>query len=947
MLRVFPSTSSAGAKAYFASELTKGDYYFGEHEIAGQWYGKAAAMLGLSGEASQEAFNQLVDNINPMTGAQLTPRNRDNRRHGYDLTFNAPKALSVLYEYSKDERLVEAFRDSVHSTMEEIEKVMQVRVRKGGENEDRTTGNLLYAAFEHYTARPVEGHAPDPNLHCHCYCINATFDDVESEWKAGQFGDIKRDAPYYEALFHSNLTARLSELGLQVEKDGKFWTFSGIEKATLEKYSNRTAEIEAKAAEQNITNAKAKDRLGAQLRNAKVEGLRREQLRDIWWQRLEPEEREQLDRLSGFNPDDGGGNQSEKELAARRYVTYALEHHLERQSVVPLTRLKETALREGFGEVELKDIDAALDAREGFMALPLKGRMMASTREVLLEEAGIIRFTREGYGTTERFNQHYTIPMVQDYREDKSFALSEEQQAAVTDLLTARHRVMAVEGKAGVGKTTMMASLIAGIEEGGTAVTVLAPTADAAYDTLRDDGERYHSLAMQEASTLARFFNDEKAQLQGKGNALLVDEAGLMSVGDMHALFTIAERQNNRVILVGDTSQHNSVMRGDAYRILQDEAGLETYQLETIRRQKGEYRKAVSLIAKGKLEAGFNRLDKLGFINEELDSEARYRALGERFAGYVEQQETVLTVAPTHAEGKKATDAIREELKQRGHLKGEEHTVTRLHNRQLTVAERGNVQSFEAGQVVRFQQNARGGIKRGEQFTVSRIDDNQVFIADDHGNERALDLAQAKRFNLYEKRDIAIAAGERLRITEGGKSKDGKRINNGAIYSVKRVERNGDIVLDNGRVLDGSQGNFNHGYVTTSHASQGKTVKHVLVAQSSDYSGASSSEQFYVSVSRGKKSVEVFTDDKTYLKTQIQQSSERISATQLTKNQPEIRRAEREELLQRTLKYMARVGPFQAWNPYSRPPDVQPPEAANDTNWLQRILNREDRGRER
>lgn len=897
MFRVYGSASSQQAKDYFSSELSQGDYYFGAQEIVGQWGGKAADMLGLSGAVTQEAFNQLVDNIDPRTGERLTSHNKGNRRPGYDLTFNAPKSLSILYEYSKDERLLEAFRDAVHSTMESVEEAMHVRVRKDGLDEDRQTGNLVYGSFEHYTARPVEELAPDPQLHMHCFVMNASYDDVEGKWKAGQFGEIKRDAPYYEAIFHSHLTDRLSKLGLDIEKDGKFWTIDGIDRDTVEKFSNRTIQIEEYAREQNIISAKAKDVIAAKTRGAKVGEISREALRDVWWDRLDQKERQVLDKLSGFNPDDGSDNSASSRFTlAEKYLDYAIDHQLERQSVVPLTRLKETALREGFGQIDLDDLEMAIEARDDLITVNKNGRTFATTKQILKEEKFIIDFTVRGYGQERKLNDNYEIGKVTDYEKNTEFDLSEEQKNTVHHLLESRHRVQAVQGKAGVGKTTMMASLIDGIEAGGSGAAILAPTSDAAYDTLREDGKKYRNDTMQNAQTLAMFFRDKKLMEEHRGKTLIVDEAGLMSVRDMDALFTVASAFNNRIILVGDTSQHNSVMRGDAFRILQQEADLETLTLENIRRQNGEYKIAVSDLSKGDILKGFDRLDKLEAITEETDDEARYRTLADKYADYTAKDETTLTVAPTHAEGKKATEAIRHALKERGQIKKDERTTTRYRNLQLTEGERGSRHNFKAGQMIRYQQNAKGNIKRGSQFTISKLDKENVWIKDGNGEEKILDRSQAKHFNVYEKQSIELAKGDQIRITEGGKSKDGKRLNNGAIYKVDKVLQNGDVQLENGRILDGEQGNINYGYVTTSYASQGKTVKHVLIAQSTESGGATSAEQFYVSVSRGQQTVEIFTDNKEELREQIQRSHQRLSATELTKDQPTISREKQEEI---------------------------------------------------
>ncbi len=892
MLRIYTSKNSAQAKSYFAKELSRGDYYFGKDDLPGIWGGKAAQILGLSGHTEQSVFNNLVDNIHPETGDTMTARHRINRRAGFDISFNTPKSFSILAEYSGDERLLEAFRDAVHSTMEELETEVYTRVRKDGSNEIRRTGNLVYSAFEHYTSRAVKGHVPDMNCHMHCFVPNLTFDEVEQQWKAAELINIRRDAPYYEARFHSHLSNRLTELDINIESDGKYWKIAGISKETVNKFSNRTKEIEEYIVANNIQDDKAKDQVGAQLRTAKVEGLSKHHLRDIWWNRLDDQEKETLDRLSAFKPDDTDAQTQQKQIEERminadKYLDYALRLHLERQSVLPLSRLKESALREGFGDITAHDIDRAIAQRKDLIILPLKDRVMVSTLDVLREEEAITQFVVNGYATQQKYHDNYVIPKLVDHSRNTDIELSDEQKKVIQSLLASRHRVDGIQGKAGTGKTTLLAGLIEGIETSGNEAVILAPSADAAYNTLHQDGETYQNSAMQQAQTLARFIVNEREHEKHQDKTIIVDEAGLLSVGDMHKLFSIAQNYNNRIVLVGDSGQHNSVNRGDAFRILQQEAGLETYQLEQIRRQQGVFKQAVDYISKGNLEKGFNQLDELNAIHEETDAETRYKALSNQYVEHLKHDKTVLAVAPTHAEGAQVTQAIRDALQAEKLLSKKEQKATRFHNLQLTEAERGNIDSYHIGQMVRFQQNAKGGIVRGAQYTIANITDNDVIISDGGGETFALDLSLAPRFNLYEQRDIHLSPGEKIRITEGGTSKDGGRLNNGSIQTVKNVKKNGDIELLNGRTLDASQGNFNYGYVTTSHASQGKTVDHVLIAQNTEYDGAASQEQFYVSVSRGRQSVEIFTDDKTLLSEQIKSSHARVSVIELTKNQPD------------------------------------------------------------
>jgi conjugative relaxase-like TrwC/TraI family protein len=119
MLRIWANKSATGLKEYHTQSLRRDDNYYHEgQEVAGQWYGKTAAMLGLAGDVQQADFFALCDNLNPQAGEQLTPRTKENRRVAYDFTFSAPKAISVLYELSGDERILAAFRNSVRETME-------------------------------------------------------------------------------------------------------------------------------------------------------------------------------------------------------------------------------------------------------------------------------------------------------------------------------------------------------------------------------------------------------------------------------------------------------------------------------------------------------------------------------------------------------------------------------------------------------------------------------------------------------------------------------------------------------------------------------------------------------------------------------------------------------------------------------------------------------------
>ena len=163
------------------------------------------------------------------------------------------------------------------------------------------------------------------------------------------------------------------------------------------------------------------------------------------------------------------------------------------------------------------------------------------------------------------------------------------------------------------------------------------------------------------------------------------------------------------------------------------------------------------------------------------------------------------------------------------------------------------------------------------------------------GSKALLPFTEAKRFQVYQPQKLALAEGDKLRITMNGFTretrrgllgKNGKdRLNNGALYQVEGFTRQGDIKLTNGFVVPKDYGGLTHGYVVTSHASQGKTVDIPLVALGSESFAAANREQLYVSLSRGREAVRLYTDDKAGMLDAVQSSGARLSATELMAEQ--------------------------------------------------------------
>lgn len=880
MIFVTPTSNARAAKDYFERALSPSDYYLRDaQEQAGQWHGLGAQLLDLSGEVKKDQFFRLCDNEHPVTGERLTARTKDSRRIFYDFTFDAPKSVSVAYEVGGDERILDAFRGSVQETMSEMEADMMARVRGGGEDADRRTSNMVWAEFVHRTTRPVDG-VPDPQLHCHAVTFNATFDPVEERWKAAQFGNIVRDKGYYQAAFHARLAGHLRELGYGIERDGNSFRLAGIDRSSCDRFSRRSAIIEEEADRLGITSAKAKGELGRRTREAKAEGGLISELREDWRARLTDSERQAIAAARA-------GRETTTANAVQA-MDFALAHCFERESVVPEKKLVAQALIHGVGKSSVRDIWGET-ARSGVIRREVDGQRYATTQDVYREELAVVAFVRDGRG------KYRKLGGISDPALDPG--LSAEQRDAALTILRSRDAVTELRGSAGTGKTTMMRATVNAIEEGGKRVFAFAPSAKAA-DVLKSED-------FGDAATVERLLVDKEMQKRIHGQVLWVDESGLLSVKDMKRLLDVAGEQGARVILSGDIKQHSAVARGDALRLLEEEAGMKYAELKQVRRQiPDDYRAAVTAISEGEtrrkdgrtgLETGIEQLGRMGAI-VELEGEERYRRIA---ADYVEatgqtgrdgKHKTALVVSPTHAEGRCVTEEIRTELKAAGRLKAAEREFTVLKALGLTEAQRRDAGSFQAGEVIQFHQNAKG-FKRGERVTVTQADAGGVQVLRADGTVTALPLSEARKFQVYETEQLALAAGDRVRITMNGYSREVKRgaklaksrLNNGDAFEVEGFTPGGDIRLTNGFVVPKDYGGLTHGYVVTSHASQGATVNHVLVALGSESLVAANRQQFYVSVSRGRDSVRLYTDDKEAMLESVKADAARPSATQLMK----------------------------------------------------------------
>lgn len=870
MLRVTEIKASEAAISYY-TDPRSADYYLAAHERRGVWEGIGALKLGLTGPVGRVDFERLCRNQNPKTAARLTPITRGNRRVGYDMTFNAVKSVSVLFSLTRDEAILNAHQEAVHETMVQMEVEMKARVRENGQNHDRTTANMICAVFPHLTSRPAldkrsKKVLPDPHMHSHAVTFNATWDHSEGKWKAGQFGDLKRDASYFEACYHNRLARKMQNLGYSIIRTKTAWEIEGIGREIIEKFSNRTVEVHKAANGKDLSTAQLAA-LGKITRRSKSAGekLTESELRELWLSRLTRDEvgellevadLAKLRRRYASAPDES--------MKAVESVNHAIAHTFERKSVETERMILSKAIRHAIGSACHETVEKAFENSD-ILSYGEADRIWCTTAQVLGEERRFIDFCRAGRNAHEPFRKSPGQIALKE--------LSAEQRSAAVHILSSCDAVTAIRGRAGTGKTTMMSATIQGLEQAGHVVRTYAPTSDAAKNTLRKEG-------FKDSQTLQKLLANKEMQREAAGSILWIDEAGLISSRQMAALADVAEQYGCRIILSGDTGQHAPVERGDALRILESHGGLVSASLETIYRQRDrDYKEAVHLLASGYVDASIEKLSEMNAI-KELPFEERYLEMARDYVSSVSDgtgEMTALCVSPTHAEAELLTHCIRTLLKAQN-PGGENSNHPRLTSLGFTEAEKTDPANYTPGYVIQtLGRRGRGG--QPKQYFVKEVSTEGISAQDSAGKSKVLDLTKIGKFEVYRLNEIELMRGDRIRITRNGKSLEGEEIENGTLHTVNGFGTSGEILLDDGKSLAHDFGHLTHGYCVTSHASQGKTVDTVLIAESSTSFSAASLEQMYVSISRGRRKVKIYTDDQQSLKEAIKRSHSRRAAS--------------------------------------------------------------------
>ena len=856
-------------KGYSSRHLEHRDYYAEGERVIGRWQGRGLELLGLTGEIRSEDFEALREGCHPVTGEFLRQRQSADRtasdgttqsrgRNLYDFTISAPKSVSIMAILGGDRRLIEAHEKAVAEALREIETHAAARIRKDGANEDRTTGNLVMAVYQHDTSREL-----DPQLHTHAVAANLTYDGAEGRWKALQASGIYERRSYLTEIYRNALAREARTLGYQIEnrRDAKGrdagFEIRGVSDDLLAKYSQRSQQRDHAIQEfiEKAGRAPSDNEIAVLIRETRADKLieiSTSEVRTRQRERLTEPEHRAIGELRAHAKET-----NVPMMAAPPALDYAKEHIFERVSVAHDYEILAEALRHGRGRISTDDLKGVLAGQQSNGAVLRHGYDVA-TGETLQREREMIEAVNRGVGKCVR------LGLGSDFV--PSDHLTGEQWRVMEFVLNSHDRFANIQGAAGTGKTATLQELRRGLQETGKDVLAVAPTMSAV--------EELQKVGFSRAVTVERFLQDPQTRAALKNKVLILDEAGMVSSRQMSEFLRLVEQQSSRAVFCGDTRQIQSVEAGDALRILEKESQLKSIALTEIQRQKPkQYRETIQELRRDP-EHGFERLESIGAV-QEIPWRDRAAQIARAYIDSNSRYRSSLVVCPTHDEIDRVTDAIRSIRKENGQL-GMSVSLTRDVSLNWTEAQKTDFRNFRPGQFLGFHRTVEG-IAKNETVEVVQVQDNGLLVRSARGRKKTISSKQAKAFDVFERRVIEIAPGDKLLLTANRRD-PAFRATNGEIVTVSEVDANGRIHLEDRRIVPPAFKQFSHGYAVTAHRSQGKSVDSVIIS-----GDAMQKELFYVAASRGKEQVLVFTSDKERLRNSVAESTARLSASELVR----------------------------------------------------------------
>ncbi|PNR90615.1 AAA family ATPase [Xanthomonas oryzae pv. oryzae] len=936
MLNVTPirGNNQYAAAHYFSAA---DDYYAKENP--GEWQGQGAQVLGLTGPVEQAQLSRLLDGQLPNgERIQTTFDPIDNKkRMGLDLTFSAPKSVSMQALVAGDKDVTAAHDRAVTRALEQVERLAEARKKVKGKSYRERTGNMVIGKFRHEMSR-----AKDPQLHTHSVVLNMT-QRADGAWRALSNEDIFRVQHEIDALYKAELAKGLQALGYAirlVDDQGNF-ELDHINRDQIEAFSARSRIIEEALANEGKTRATATT-LEKQIISLATRPRKDESDRDLvkqYWVEKSREfgidygPRSQLhgrtyeagDSFGGRERGDAGDRIAATSLPARltpaqAVVQYAINHLTEREAVVRETALTATALRRAVGLAGPEEVRAEIKRLVGQGALieAVPAYRMADRKDgPALSSAGWKSYLQDLKGWSDKQAQQYVsnaikhgslVPAEKRYTTQKalarekailaiertgrgaiepimtaaavktaleSSALNAGQRFAVETIVSTKNRFVGIQGDAGTGKTYTVNQAVALIKQASAVSEGYRTVALAAY------GNQVKALKNEglEAHTLASFLHTKDKPIDGK-TIIVLDESGVVGARQMEQVMRIVEKAGARMVLLGDTKQTEAIEAGKPFAQLQRD-GMQTARISEIQRQKDHQLKtAVEHAAEGRVTQSLAHIKHVEELKEPTE---RHRAIVNDYIQLTEpERRETLIVAGTNEARREINRMVRESLDLTG--RGQEfETLTRV---DMTQAQRRFAPSYQPGMVIQPEKDyQKAGLTRGETYRVKEaLPGNTLVLQRQDGTTTKINPRKATQLSVYHLERAELSIGDTVRINRNDPGRDltnGDRMRVagliGGVVKLESVEQRDGRPARSVELPVNKPLHLEHAYASTVHSSQGLTNDRVLIALDTK-SRTTSMSLYYVAISRARQEARVYTNNRGELPAAIARRFDKSTA---------------------------------------------------------------------
>ena len=726
MISVSAVSAGAMSSKYYHEE---GYYKDGEEQgkATSFWHGQAAKEEGLIGQVDDEVFVKLAEGIAP-DGSNLTAiRNgKTDRIVGWDYTFSAPKSVSVVALIGGDSRIIEAHNKAVKTTLDLAEQEsLKVRVynKETKRNDYVANQKGIFAVFQHDTSRKL-----DPQLHSHAIILNMAKGD-DDKYRAVANKEFYNNRKFYDAVYKAELAAGLKELGYDLTREQKNGDIiiKGVDKEVTDTFSKRSQEIKEMVKSSTDPNkSAAAERAALATRSAKNNDVDRSELFEVWQKESQEAglSKEKLNAMVLYAREQEATpvSATEKAKEVNQVYKYARDHYSERDAVYSLKNLKEEMLNVAVG-LTYRDIEAKIskemDKGKLHYAGKIKDEIQITDNLTLAAEGRMLTEFKESLGKSapsQNFIQKFTTNF--NKRLSQNFAkttLTVGQQDAAKLILNSKDRVVGIQGYAGTGKTFMLNKVETIANTNGYIIEGIGPTSKS-VEALKDSGI--------DAKTVASFLMQSRTEIGDKSKSILViDEASMVGTKDMAELLKVGNLgKYNRVVVMGDVAQLDSVSAGSAFSQLQKN-GMPTANMAEINRQRDQNTlDAVYATISKDIKTAFA---KISDIHSVKNSDYVGAAANDYLSKSPEERKDTGVIAQTNVARIRINNIIREGLIAEGSIAATGIETEHLYPSNLTTAQKQLGLSYEKGQVVVAHQDLADTIvMQGDILTVAYIQSN-------------------------------------------------------------------------------------------------------------------------------------------------------------------------------------------------------------------------------